>query len=94
MNLFDHGLLPALVATAAWVVRGRYEKDSAAVKQARSVLEMWERTASRQDEQLEALRAHVQRLESKITELESTISVLNEENKLLKLNAIPKGHWA
>mgnify|MGYP000394931727 CR=1 FL=1 len=84
MNLFDHGVVPAVVATIAWLIRGRYEKDSAAVKQARSVLDMWERTASRQDEQLEALREHVQRLESKIVSLERTISELTAENQALK----------
>ena len=84
MNLFDHGVVPAVVATIAWLIRGRYEKDSAAVKQARSVLDMWERTASRQDEQLEALREHVQRLESKIVLLERTISELTAENQALK----------
>ena len=84
MNLFDHGVVPAVVATIAWLIRGRYEKDSAAVRQARSVLNMWERTASRQDEQLEALREHVQRLESKIVSLERTISELTAENQALK----------
>jgi len=84
VNLFDHGVVPAVVATIAWLIRGRYEKDSAAVKQARSVLDMWERTASRQDEQLEALREHVQRLESKIVSLERTISELTAENQALK----------
>lgn len=84
MNLFDHGVVPAVVATIAWLIRGRYEKDSAAVKQARSVLDMWQRTASRQDEQLEALREHVQRLESKIVLLERTISELTAENQALK----------
>jgi phage shock protein A len=84
VNLFDHGVVPAVVATIAWLIRGRYEKDSAAVKQARSVLDMWERTASRQDEQLEALREHVQRLESKIVLLERTISELTAENQALK----------
>ena len=77
-------MVPAVVATIAWLIRGRYEKDSAAVKQARSVLDMWERTASRQDEQLEALREHVQRLESKIVLLERTISELTAENQALK----------
>jgi phage shock protein A len=84
VNLFDHGVVPAVVATIAWLIRGRYEKDSAAVKQARSVLDMWERTASRQDEQLEALREHVQRLEAKIVLLEQTISELTAENQALK----------
>jgi predicted RNase H-like nuclease (RuvC/YqgF family) len=84
VNLFDHGVVPAVVATIAWLIRGRYEKDSAAVKQARSVLDMWQRTASRQDEQLEALREHVQRLESKIVLLERTISELTAENQALK----------
>lgn len=84
MNLFDHGLIPAVVATLAWLVRGRYEKDSAAVKQARSVLEMWERTASRQDEQLESLRLHVVGLENKIADLEQTINQLRAENAALK----------
>jgi len=84
VNLFDHGVVPAVVATIAWLIRGRYEKDSAAVRQARSVLNMWERTASRQDEQLEALREHVQRLESKIVSLERTISELTAENQALK----------
>lgn len=82
--MFDHGVVPAVVATIAWLIRGRYEKDSAAVKQARSVLDMWERTASRQDEQLEALREHVQRLEAKIVLLEQTISELTAENQALK----------
>ena len=82
--MFDHGVVPAVVATIAWLIRGRYEKDSAAVRQARSVLNMWERTASRQDEQLEALREHVQRLESKIVSLERTISELTAENQALK----------
>lgn len=77
-------MVPAVVATIAWLIRGRYEKDSAAVKQARSVLDMWERTASRQDEQLEALREHVQRLEAKIVLLEQTISELTAENQALK----------
>ena len=84
MNLFDHGVVPAVVATLAWLVRGRYEKDSAAVKQARSVLEMWEKTAARQDEQLESLRQHVQTLEAKIASLEHTIAQLRAENAALK----------
>ena len=84
-----------MVATIAWLVRGRYEKDSAAVKQARSVLEMWERTASRQDEQLDALRNHVQRLEEKIAELEGTITKLTDENRLLRLQTTKpsSGSW-
>ena len=77
-------MVPAVVATIAWLIRGRYEKDSAAVKQARSVLEMWEKTAARQDEQLESLRQHVQTLEAKIASLEHTIAQLRAENAALK----------
>jgi hypothetical protein len=84
VNLFDHGLVPAIVATLTWLVRGRYEKDSAAVKQARSVLEMWEKTAARQDDQLESLRKHVESLEGKIILLEETIDQLRRENAALK----------
>lgn len=87
MNLLDHGVLPAAVAWLAWLVRGRYEKDSAIVKQAHGVLEMYAKTSARQDEQLEALRGHVERLEGKIVELEATISKLTAENAALRSNS-------
>lgn len=91
MNLFDHGLIPGVVAVITWLIRGKYAEDSAAVKQARSVLEMWERTASRQDEQLTALRNQVQNLEAKIAELQAEVDTLRDENTLLKGRKVGKG---
>ncbi len=84
MNLLDHGVLPAVVATLTWLARGRFERDSAIVKQAQGVLEMYAKTSARQDEQLEALRTHVQSLENKIVALEHTIAQLRAENAALK----------
>lgn len=91
MNLFDHGLIPGVVAVITWLIRGKYAEDSAAVKQARSVLEMWERTASRQDEQLTALRNQVQNLEAKIAELQAEVDMLRDENTILKGRKVGKG---
>lgn len=91
MNLFDHGLIPGVVAVITWLIRGKYAEDSAAVKQARSVLEMWERTASRQDEQLTALRNQVQNLEAKIAELQAEVDTLRDENTILKGRKVGKG---
>lgn len=80
----DHGLIPGVVAFITWLIRGKYAEDSAAVKQARSVLEMWERTAARQDDQLSILKNQVQALEAKITELQEEIDSLRLENAALK----------
>lgn len=91
MNLFDHGLIPGVVAVITWLIRGKYAEDSAAVKQARSVLEMWERTASRQDEQLTALRNQVQNLEAKIAELQAEVDMLRDENTILRGRKVGKG---
>lgn len=91
MNLFDHGLIPGVVAVITWLIRGKYAEDSAAVKQARSVLEMWERTAARQDEQLTALRNQVQALEAKIAELQSEVDTLRDENTILRGRKVGKG---
>lgn len=91
MNLFDHGLIPGVVAVITWLIRGKYAEDSAAVKQARSVLEMWERTAARQDEQLTALRNQVQALEAKIAELQSEVDTLRDENTILRGRKEGKG---
>lgn len=91
MNLFDHGLIPGVVAVITWLIRGKYAEDSAAVKQARSVLEMWERTASRQDEQLTALRNQVQNLEAKIAELQAEVDTLRDENTILRGRKVGKG---
>jgi predicted RNase H-like nuclease (RuvC/YqgF family) len=91
MNFFDHGLVPGIVAIVTWLIRGKYAEDSAAVKQARSVLEMWERTASRQDEQLTALRNQVQAMESKIVELQAEVDALRDENMILKGRKLGKG---
>jgi predicted RNase H-like nuclease (RuvC/YqgF family) len=91
VNFLDHGLIPGIVAIITWLIRGKYAEDSAAVKQARSVLEMWERTASRQDEQLTALRSQVQALEAKIAELQAEVDTLRDENTILKGRRVGKG---